>query len=101
MRMLLFYDLPTTSDIERKVAARFRKDLIKEGFMMLQESVYCKLVLNDTVMKGVRERLKKIKPRSGSIMLLSVTEKQFNSMEFLLGCCASDVVSNTERLLIL
>ena len=42
MRTLVFFDLPTLTASERKAAAMFRKALIKDGFLMLQESVYCK-----------------------------------------------------------
>lgn len=101
MRLLLFYDLPTNTAAERKIAAVFRKDIIKEGFLMLQESVYCKLTLNDTVAKGVRDRLAKIKPKCGNIMLLTITEKQFNSIEFLLGSNQSSVMDSTQRLIII
>ena len=101
MRILLFYDLPTTTAFERRLAQDFRKNLVKEGFLMLQESVYCKLVLNNTVMVGVRNKIEKIKPKNGSIMLLIVTEKQFSSMEIILGTKQSTVIDKDNRLLIL
>ncbi|NLB62432.1 MAG: CRISPR-associated endonuclease Cas2, partial [Clostridiales bacterium] len=48
MRVLVFFDLPTiTLEIQREYR-RFRKYLVKNGFLMLQESVYCKLALNQT-----------------------------------------------------
>ena len=39
MRVLLFFDLPTLTAEERKSATAFRKALLKDGFLMLQESV--------------------------------------------------------------
>ena len=43
MRVMVFFDLPTESLDDKREYRKFRKYLIKKGFMMLQESVYCKL----------------------------------------------------------
>lgn len=40
MRILIFFDLPTETAKDRKTYSKFRKFLIKEGFVMMQESVY-------------------------------------------------------------
>ena len=93
--------MPSVTNEERRNYTKFRKHLLKSGFMMLQESVYCKLVLNQTVMEGVLKSLKKNKPPEGNIMILNVTEKQFSKMEFIIGNKKSDVLDNTERLIIL
>ena len=49
MRILVFFDLPTETSKDRKIYSRFRKFLIKEGFIMMQESVYSKLALNNSI----------------------------------------------------
>ena len=49
MRVLVLFDLPVLTGDQRREYARFRKFLLKSGFLMLQESVYCKLALNTTV----------------------------------------------------
>ena len=43
MRVMVFFDLPTVTSANRRDYAQFRKYLVKSGFIMLQESVYCKL----------------------------------------------------------
>ena len=48
MRVLVLFDLPVLTGDQRREYARFRKFLLKSGFLMLQESVYCKLALNTT-----------------------------------------------------
>ncbi len=101
MRILLFFDLPTVTAYDRHVANSFRKNIIKEGFLMLQESVYCKLVLNSTVMDGVKNRIEKLRPEKGSVMMLIVTEKQFSSMQMLVGNKQSSVVDKEDRLVVL
>ena len=101
MRVLVFFDLPTITEADRRDYRIFRKKLIKSGFMMLQESVYAKLALNSTQVQQIVSEIKEFKPEKGSVQILCVTEKQFSKMEILSGKCKSDVVNNDERLLIL
>ena len=98
MRMLVFFDLPTETDTDRREYRRFRKLLIRNGFLMLQESVYCKLLLNATAQAAMTELLRKNHPARGVVQILSVTEKQFAKMEFISGTCHSDVIDTDERL---
>ena len=48
MRMMVFFDLPTETAEDRRNYRLFRKTLINNGFIMMQESVYCKLLINRT-----------------------------------------------------
>ena len=97
MRILVFFDLPTESASERRAYTQFRKFLIKNGFMMLQESVYCKLVANQTIVNAQIENLRKNKPPDGLVEVLTITEKQFARMEFIVGSRQGDVVDSDER----
>lgn len=101
MRVIVFFDLPTETTLDRKNYRKFRKFLIKNGFMMLQESVYAKLALNSTQVTQIIKEVKSSQPIKGFIQILSVTEKQFSRMEFISGKCNTDVIDNDERLLIL
>ena len=100
MRMLLFFDLPRTTSKEVSDAARFVKNLKKAGFLMLQESVYCKLLLNMSSFDSVRNNIERIKPKKGNIMLLTITEKQFASMELLLGEIIHKEYDSTDRVVV-
>ena len=97
MRMILFFDLPTETSQERREYTRFRKYLLKSGFMMMQESVYCKIALNQTVVNSLYDSLQKNKPGKGLIQVLPVTEKQFSKMEFILGEYHGDIINTDER----
>ncbi len=101
MRILVFFDLPTETSKDRKIYARFRKFLIKEGFIMMQESVYCKLTLNNSITNSIREKINKNKPPKGIVQMLVITEKQFASMEYIVGEKTYENIDDTERLLIL
>lgn len=83
MRILVFFDLPTETSRDRKIYSKFRKFLIKEGCIMMQESVYSKLTLNNSVTKSVRDKIEKNKPPRGIVQMLVITEKQYSSMEYI------------------
>lgn len=101
MRVVVFFDLPVVTASDRKEYSRFRKYLIKSGFLMMQESVYCKLAQNSSVADMIAENVKKNKPPAGLVQLLKVTEKQYAKMEFLVGRSKSEVLDTDERLVIL
>lgn len=101
MRIIVFFDLPTLTDKDKREYRNFRKLLIKNGFIMMQESVYTRMVLNHTVQKSVIELLKKNKPADGLVQALVVTEKQFSNTVNISGEYSSDIVDSDERLVIL
>ena len=101
MRVIVFFDLPSVSPQERHAYQQFHRHLIKSGFMMLQESVYCKLALNQTDVNAIMANLRRNKPPEGTIQVLCVTEKQFSRSEFILGETTTDIINSDERLVIL
>ena len=101
MRVVVFFDLPVTTPSDMKEYRVFRKHLIKSGFMMMQESVYCKLAPNSTVADMVIDNLKKNKPKSGLVQALKVTENQYAKMTYIVGTKQTTVVDSDERLIFL
>ena len=79
----------------------FRKFLLKSGFIMMQESVYCKLVLNATVASAVIALVRKNKPAEGIVQAFLLTEKQFSKIEIITGEYKSDTLDTDERLTVL
>ena len=101
MRMIVFFDLPTLSAEDRREYTRFRKFLIKNGFLMMQESVYTKLTLNKSVSESILETVRRNKPAQGLVQMMIITEKQYNRMEYLCGEFSSEVLTTSERLVII
>ena len=101
MRVLVLFDLPMISNQERKIYNKFRKYLIKNGFLMLQESVYCKMALNQTAANSIMDGIRKNSPEDGLIQMLCITEKQYNKMECICGEVKNEVLNSDERLVIL
>ena len=101
MRLLVFFDLPTITSLDKKEYRQFRKFLIKDGFIMMQESVYSKLTLNQSVLNSEMKRVREHRPKKGIVEMLSITEKQYARIEYLIGEKTSNVEDSDERLLIL
>ena len=101
MRILVMFDLPVGTETERRDYRQFRKYLVKNGFLMLQESVYCKIAQNSTAAESLIENVKKNKPAAGLVQVLKITEKQYSRMEYIVGEAKMEVINNDERLIIL
>lgn len=80
MRMIVLFDLPTTSEKDRKIYTNFRKFLLDDGYIMMQFSVYSRICKNNDDLNKHRNRLIKRVPRVGNVRLLTVTESQYNKM---------------------
>ncbi len=85
MRILVFFDLPVGTEKERKTAAKFRKFLLKDGYHMMQWSVYSRICNGTDAIAMHKSRLNQHLPERGSVRVLVLTEKQYESIEVLLG----------------
>ncbi len=101
MRMMVFFDLPTLTLEDKRHYRTFRKVLIKNGFIMLQESVYCRMMTSPSVEKSMKNLIHNNKPPKGLVQTLTITEKQFVKMDYVVGTNTSDVIDSEERLIIL
>lgn len=101
MRLIVFFDLPVKEAQERKIANRFRKDLLKDGYTMLQLSVYSRIVRGRDAVAKHEKRLQQMLPEKGNVRLLTVTEKQYASMQLLVGTVKpQEKKVNAEQLLL-
>ncbi|MBP3225725.1 MAG: CRISPR-associated endonuclease Cas2 [Methanobrevibacter sp.] len=101
MRVMVFFDLPTETSEDRREYRKFRKMLLKNGFLMMQKSVYSKLVLNATAANTVMSTVRANCPVLGLVQMLTVTEKQYNNIEIVIGDNSSEVINSTDKLVIL
>lgn len=97
MRVIVFFDLPVQTSAERREYSRFRKQLIRNGFIMMQESVYSKLALNMSAAAAIMEAVRREKPPEGLVQMLVITEKQYARMEYVVGERNSEIVDTDER----
>jgi len=85
MWVLVFFDLPTETKKDRRVAGQFRKNLLKDGFAMFQFSIYMRFCASRENAQVHIRRVKLSLPKNGHIGILNVTDKQFGMMELFIG----------------
>lgn len=101
MRLIVMFDLPTLTVENMKSYRDFRKFLIKNGFMMMQESIYSKIALNQSTANLITNRVRENKPPKGLVQMFTITEKQFSRMEILVGDISEEFITDDRRLIIL
>lgn len=100
MRLFVFFDLPVAKKAQRKIAARFRRELQNAGFTMLQFSVYCRVCRGQDIVDREIRRLKQIIPHEGNVRVLQVTDKQYGNMLLLIGEPKKEEIIGAKQLLL-
>lgn len=95
MRVIVFFDLPTTTAAERHAYQVFRKSLTKEGFFMLQESVYVRIATTRQSAQFIENTVSGLCPSRGLVQSLIITEKQYEDIRFLTGKPIQDIRDNS------
>ena len=85
LKIICMFDLPTETNEDKREYRIFRKRLLENGFVMIQFSVYIRTCPNKEFAKKFLPKLKQNIPSNGNIRLFSITEKQYNDMEFIVG----------------
>lgn len=98
MWLFVFFDLPTTTKKERKDAALFRKMLEKDGFTMMQYSVYVRHCPSKENMNVHINRVRKSMPPAGYTSILSITDKQYGEILNFCGKVEREKLSTPQQL---
>lgn len=85
MWLFAMFDLPVTDKQARRRYAAFRKALLREGFCMLQFSVYARHCASEESSDIIRERVRRALPPEGQVRLVAITDRQFGRMEVYFG----------------
>lgn len=80
MWLFVLFDLPTNTKKERKAAARFRNDLLNDGFTMVQYSVYSRHCASRQSMQVHIDRIEKNLPEYGNVNIMFITDKQYGQI---------------------
>ncbi len=81
MWVIAMFDLPTDTPAARRAYTRFRKDLLEDGFTMMQYSVYqrhCASIDNADVHVA---RMSRQLPPEGEVRFLVITDRQFSRIK--------------------
>ena len=85
MWVLVLFDLPTETKKDRKQAAEFRKNLVRDGFTMFQFSIYLRHCPSRENAEVHIRRVKLSLPSAGQVGIICITDKQFGQMEIFSG----------------
>ena len=94
------FDLPVITEKEKKIASKFRKYLLDDGYIMMQYSVYSRICKNNDDLNKHINRLRINSPKKGNIRLLQVTENQYNNMIMFCGTKSVEEDISIENLLV-
>lgn len=85
MRLIVMFDLPVKTKKQSKEATAFRNFLLKDGFYMVQYSIYARVCNGQDSVLTHKNRIKSSIPSNGSIRVLTITEKQYENIDILIG----------------
>ena len=85
MRILVFFDLPTLTVSDRREYHKFKRFLDRDGYSMLQLSVYVRLCNGEEAIQKHLNRIKRNLPPKGSVRFMKITDRQYADMKVLLG----------------
>lgn len=85
MWIVVLFDLPTDTKSAKKEYTRFRKFLLKDGFTMMQYSVYMRHSSSDENAQVHAKRVKDRLPDDGEVRIIKITDKQFGKIEIYYG----------------
>jgi CRISPR-associated protein Cas2 len=83
--ILAMFDLPVMTDKERKAATRFRNDLLENGYLMVQFSVYARPCVTFEQMEQHVARMKPMIPEAGNVRLMFMTDEQWKKSFTVIG----------------
>lgn len=98
MWVFVYYDLPTDTKKDRRNAARFRKDLLQDGFTMMQYSIYTRHSASRENAEVHIKRVKSFLPPLGEVIIFTLTDKQFGMMEFFRGAAEIEKPDTPQQL---
>ncbi len=85
MRVFVIYDLPSVTKSNHQMYTQFHGFLIKNGFYMIQESIYCCLARNQDFAQLIVVKVGKNSPKYGDIRCFMITEKQYQNIKIFSG----------------
>ncbi len=83
--MIAMFDLPVATKRQRRAATQFRQFLLRQGFQMLQFSVYARYLDSADAADEHASRIRLMLPREGEVRILSITDRQFGKMQVFSG----------------
>jgi CRISPR-associated protein Cas2 len=100
MWLFVFFDLPVKTREERGMATRFRNGLLKDGYMMIQFSVYARICNGEDRLQKHLQRLQKSLPSKGNVRALQITDMQYGRIKMLVGTTTKNEHAKAKQLVL-
>ncbi len=100
MWLFVFFDLPVKTKPERRIATQFRNFLLKDGYMMVQFSVYARICNGQDRIDKHLQRLHASIPSKGCVRVMQITDKQYERMKILVGTRKNNEKTKAEQLIL-
>ena len=75
--IMVMFDLPVLTEEEKKAATRFRHNLLDDGYLMIQWSIYARPCISYEQMDTHIARVKGFTPGGGNVRLMFLTDQQW------------------------
>lgn len=85
MWVVAMFDLPTETPKKRRDYARFRKDLLEDGFTMMQYSVYTRHCASIDNAEIHMKRMGTLVPPEGEVRFMMITDRQYGRIRVFVG----------------
>lgn len=101
MRLMVYFDLPVKTADDRREYTKFHKYLIRYGFIMVQNSVYSKIAVNSAAVQSIMKSIRENSPPIGNVQILTISERQYQNIEYIVGESQKEVLDSLDRFVIL
>jgi CRISPR-associated protein Cas2 len=98
---MVMFDLPTLTATDRMNYRQFRKHLINDGFIMMQESIYTCLLIDRQAANLLEIKISNYAPQKGLIQTMIITEKQYTAINYIAGHDQENIDDKFERLTVI
>ncbi|MGV6801025.1 MAG: CRISPR-associated endonuclease Cas2 [bacterium] len=101
MWLLVMFDLPTSTEEDRRAYTKFRHFLLDQSFHMAQYSVYVRHTTGRAQIEPIIRKIEAAMPPEGKVDILQFTDRQYSDIVSLRGARRKKTNQNPEQLVML
>lgn len=96
--LIVLFDLPVSTKVQRSAATRFRNHLLDHGFEMSQYSVYLRHCSGKEQASALARRVENAIPQEGRVHMIQITDKQYENIQTFRGRNREQSLRNSDQL---
>jgi CRISPR-associated protein Cas2 len=83
--IFILFDLPVLTKPQRKAYTKFREELLKNGYVAFQKSIYVKLIKNVSTYPEEETKVSQLAPNEGRVSIFTMSVAKFRTIKTLTG----------------